>query len=71
MGTGREYNRTIDDEIIEQSPIPGGWICEQCVHYIGPMKCEFNIFIAFVGANMKKCRLYEQGRECKHCHKFT
>lgn len=71
MGTGKEYTKTIVDAIYDQSPTIDGWICKTCVNYEGPLKCKFNIFIAFVGANMAGCRFHQQGMECRHCHKFT
>jgi hypothetical protein len=71
MGTGKEYTKTIIDAIYDQYPTKDGWICPTCVNYKGPLQCNFNIFIGFIGANMKGCQFFEQGIECRHCHKFT
>lgn len=71
MGSGKEYVKTILDAIVEQYPTHDGWICKTCVNYEGPMKCKIGIFIALVGANMKGCRFYDQGIECRYCHKST
>ena len=50
---------TIEEVIIQQTPIIGGFICEHCKCYRGKMKCDRNIFIAFVGANMSDCWGYK------------
>jgi len=50
---------TVEDALIQQAPIIGGFICEHCKHYQGKMKCDRNIFISCVGANMSHCWGYE------------
>lgn len=71
MDTGKSYTKTIEDAIFEQYPTIDGWICPNCRNYKGPMICAKNVFIAFVGANMKNCFGFESGRICQHCGKIT
>jgi len=59
--TNAEPTMTIEDAMARQVPVIGGFICEHCEHYRGKMKCEKNIFISCVGANMKGCWGYEYG----------
>lgn len=61
----------IKEEMIRQHPIPGGWVCPQCIHYKGKLICEKGIFIAFSGANMSGCCYYNSGKKCHHCGMMT
>ncbi len=59
----------IREEMDRQSQNAGGanfWRRE-CKRYKGSLSCEYNVFIAFEGANMSNCGFYEPGRRCRHC----
>lgn len=60
---------TIEDIINVQHPIAQGWVCPDCVNYRGKLICEKYCFIAFEGANLSDCRLFERGIRCPHCGK--
>ena len=46
---------------------PENFICQHCKNYKGGCTCGKNVFIAFVGANMSDCGLYQHGKRCPHC----
>ena len=62
---------TIEETITRQSPTIDGWICPTCKHHGGGLKCDKHVFISVVGANMSRCKYYEDGVRCKHCGKVT
>lgn len=62
---------TVENAIWRQQPIPGGWVCPECVHHAGGIGCDRGVFISFVGANMKGCRGFEPGKPCRHCGMMT
>ena len=47
-------------EIIAYQSQPNGWVCEECLHYKGNLKCKKNIFISFVGCYTKDCVYFEK-----------
>lgn len=58
MGQGNDIN--VDD-----------WLCLACVNYLGKLRCQRNVFIAFTGANMSLCCYYQQSQICIHCGNVT
>jgi hypothetical protein len=62
---------TLIEVVQRQAPIAGGWICPMCKNHKGGVGCEANVFIAFVGANMSGCQLYDRGEPCIHCGRAT
>lgn len=51
---------TLWDEIAKQSASGNGWICPNCKNHRGNLKCKQNVFIAFVGANMRHCIFFQE-----------
>ena len=62
---------TLEETLVKQAPTEGGWICPGCVNYEGGCKCAKNVFIGMVGANMKGCHAFQEGRKCRHCGRMT
>jgi hypothetical protein len=54
-----DSTKTKRDAIQDQSPTIDGWICPNCWNHRGGVKCKKNVFIAFVGANMSRCYLFD------------
>ena len=50
---------TLRQAIADQS-FQGGWVCPQCKNYKGGVSCKKNVFIAFAGAYLKDCFVYDQ-----------
>ena len=58
---------TLEEAIAKQYPTdPECFVCETCVHHRGGCKCARNVFIAFVGGNMRGCWGYERKPEESH-----
>ena len=66
-------SNSIADEMVRQTQgmSLAEFRCDSCVYYDGAMRCQKNVFIAFVGANMGECRYYQWGITCKHCGRRT
>jgi hypothetical protein len=62
---------SILEAVARQAPVAGGWVCPTCKNYGGGVGCEAGVFIAFVGANMSRCQLYDRGEPCTHCGRAT
>jgi len=48
------------EEVLQQQSKPDGWICLDCIHHDGNLKCEKNMFISFVGCYTKDCQTFKE-----------
>jgi hypothetical protein len=48
------------EEVLQQQSKPDGWICPDCIHHDGNLKCEKNMFISFVGCYTKDCQTFKE-----------
>ena len=62
---------SIEALMMNQAPIPGGWVCPTCVNYKGKIICGKGVMICFAGANMSGCLHFKKGKQCIHCGKAT
>lgn len=64
---------TLIDEMIKQSQNIGPTVfcCARCKNYEGSLSCKNGVFIAFEGANLLHCSLFQLGKRCTHCGKIT
>ena len=53
---------TMHDEIYRQSQdiCPENFLCSSCQNHTGGCQCSKGVFIAFEGANLSLCRMYEE-----------
>ena len=49
----------------------GFFKCMSCIYYLGGVKCEKNVFIAYSGCDTSQCGKYKQGKICRHCGRAT
>jgi hypothetical protein len=47
------------EEVLQLQSKPGGWICPNCAHHGGNIKCKMNMFISFVGCYTKGCQSFK------------
>jgi hypothetical protein len=56
--TSHESVMTMNEVILLQMPVPGGWICPGCEHHRSNLICKRNVLITAVGANLSGCCFY-------------
>jgi len=65
---------TIEQIMIDQIPIAGGWICPRCINHRGGISCIKGYFISAEGCNTSNCQSFVdkdiQHILCPHCQQW-